>query len=64
MSSDSTDDVFARWRSKQPRKLFRVFYKGNTFDVLAHTEDEVHEQLSEAITAYLPRLSKIKENNV
>ena len=64
MPSDSTNDAFARWRSKQPRKLFRVFYRGDSYDVLAHTEDEVHDHLSQAITAYLPRLSKIKENNV
>ena len=44
--------------------MFRVFYRGDSYDVLAHTEDEVHDHLSQALPAYKSQLSKIKENNV
>jgi len=57
-------DVFAQWRAKQPRKLFRVFYKGNAFDVLAHNDDDVHEQMRRVLPNYQPQLSKIKSNDV
>lgn len=62
MSNDP--DVFAQWRAKQPRKLFRVFYKGNTFDVLAHTESEVHEHMQLAMPDYKFQLARITNNNV
>ena len=63
--SDSNDlDVFAKWRSKQPRKLFRVFYNNNTYDVLVHTESEVHEHMQIAMPDYKPQLARIKSNDV
>ena len=62
MSNDL--DVFATWRAKQPRKLFRVFYKGNTYDVLAHNDEEVHEHMSQAIPDYKNQLARITNNDV
>ena len=62
MSNDL--DVFAKWRATQPRKLFRVFYKGNTFDVLAHNDDDVHEQMLLAMPDFNPQLARIKSNDV
>jgi len=64
MPNTSNNDVFAQWRSKQPRKLFRVFYRGDSYDVLAHTEDEVHEQMRRVLPNYQPQLSKIKNQDV
>ena len=61
--SDS-NDLFAKWRAKQPRKLFRVFYNNNTYDVLAHTDEEVHEQMRLAMPDYKNQLARLKSNDV
>ncbi len=64
MSNTNTNDAFAQWRSKQPRKLFRVFYKDNTFDVLAHSESDLHEQMRRVLPHYQQQLAKITQTNV
>ena len=58
----NNDDPFALWRAKRPLRSFRVFYKGNRFDVLSRDEDGVHVELRYAIPDYNPRFVKIKEN--